>query len=63
MRVARRTGRRAGARAPSAAEITADTAPVSPDSAHTMSPKTETTRAEAASCCSPSRAMKITSIA
>ena len=51
------------ARAPKAADITGATAPVRPDSAHTISPKIATTSAEAASGCSPSRAMKITSIA
>ncbi len=63
MRVARRTGRKAGARAPSSAEITAATIPVIEHSAHTISPNTDTASAEAASGSSPSRAMKITSIA
>ena len=63
MRVARRTGRKAGACAPSSAEITAATIPVIEESAHMISPKIDTTSADAASGCSPSRAMKITSTA
>ncbi len=63
IRVVRRTVRSAGARSPSSAAITAATAPVSPESAHSTIPNSATASAEAASCASPSRAMKITSTA
>ena len=63
MRIPRRTGRSAGARAPRSAAITGATAPVSPLIAHRTRPNSATASAEAASCASPSRAMKITSTA
>jgi hypothetical protein len=63
MRALRRTSRTAWRRRPSSVAISAATIPVRPEKHHIISPNSAIDRLEAASCASPSRATKITSIA